>query len=218
MASVLLIDVDGTLIDSFPGIRDTLEKTLAEIGWPMPTEEMLARLPGPPLEVTFRGYGMRGDVLDTALDTFRRHYTATGWSNSSLFPGWAQGLARWKEDGLTLCTATSKSISHASTMVEHLGVRPYFDFLGAASDDGARKTKAEVIEYVLETQDLDPMRDNILMIGDRSHDTDGASQFGIPTALVGWGHGTREEWDAVDYFARDFNDLERVVRGFANLR
>lgn len=216
MKAVLLIDVDGTLINSFPGVRQTLEATLAEIDWPLPSEDVIARLPGPPLEETFSSYGMRGDYLRNALSVFRRHYTESGWRNASLFPGWRQALPRWKDQGLTLSTATSKSIGHTTSMVEHLGVRPYFDFIGAAGDDGSRGTKAEVIEYVLETQGLDPQRDGILMIGDRSHDIEGAGAFGIPTALVGWGHGNRQEWDAADYFAKDFEELERVIVEFTS--
>lgn len=215
MSTVLLVDVDGTLVNSWPGVRQTLEKTFEEIDWPMPSEDIIARLPGPPLGVTFASYGMSGEYLTHALEVFRHYYTESGWRNASLFPGWKEVLPQWKAAGYSINTATSKSIGHTKSIIENLGVRPYFDFLGASGDDGSRGTKAEVIEYVLESQNLDPARDRILMIGDRSHDIEGAAEFAIPTALVGWGHGNQAEWDSADFFARDFKDLERIVRDFA---
>lgn len=208
---VLLIDVDGTIINSFPGIRQSLFAALDEYTWPRPTEEVLRKLPGPPLKVTLRSYGMNETEVDDVFGLYRKYYNADGWSNSELFEGWEESLKQWKEQGFILCTATSKNQETATTMLEHLGVAHYFDFIGGANNID-RDAKADVIDWVLNNIGIeDSAGDVALMIGDRSHDVEGAAQFGIPTALVGWGHGDQEEFDNAAYFAADMPALREVV-------
>ena len=54
----LLLDVDGTLIDSFPGIRAGFIHALDAVGWEHPDDEFIARIPGPPMEETLTSVGM----------------------------------------------------------------------------------------------------------------------------------------------------------------
>lgn len=212
---ILFIDVDGTILDSFPGIAGCVNATMKELGLPMPTEAQLARVPGPPLIDTFRDWQLP-DPEETRR-IYRRHYEKTGWLQAKLFPGWDKALPRWKERGFTLCTATSKGDVLAQKMLEHAGVAQYLDFIGGADDaGGTRPSKRHVIEWVLDQMGLRGREDEILMIGDRSHDYAGARPLGISTALVGWGHGTRQEWDAAEYFCPDFPALEKLVDRLAS--
>lgn len=212
--NALLIDVDGTLINSFPGIRECAVRTMIDFGLPVPSEEELHRLPGPPLPMTLKNFGFTDPILPAAVARFRRYYRDTGWTNCNLFPGWEEMLAQWKAAGFTLCTATSKDQGMATKMLNNLGVAGYFDFIGGADDAaGARQTKRAVIEWVLYSTGLHPATDRILMIGDRHFDLDGAQPLGIPTVLVGWGHGSPAEHDQADYFAPDFPALEEIVAG-----
>ncbi len=212
---IIFLDVDGTLVNSFPGIASCVTKTCAELGLPQPSPEQLHRLPGPPLAVTFRNWGYDAQTVERAVACYRRHYTDTGWQEAELFAGFADALPRWKAKGYTVCTATSKGATIAARMLERLGVAEYFDFIGGADDEHDRRhAKAEVIEWVLDSMDLRGRTGEILMVGDRSHDYEGAGQFGIRTALVGWGHGTPAEWEAADFFAPDFPALEDIIASF----
>ncbi|QCB28895.1 5'-nucleotidase [Corynebacterium endometrii] len=212
----LLLDVDGTLIDSFPGVRDSLFMALDAVSWPHPAPDVLHRLPGPPLEDTLAEYGMDAALVTRTMEVYRAEYDARGWANARLFPGWLETLQAWKEQGYFLHTATSKGEAVAHRMLEHLGATRYLDSVGGADAAIGRRTKADVIAWVFEREGLDPARDEILMVGDRLHDTQGAAQFGVPTALVGWGHGSRKEWDAAAYFAPDMPTLRAVVDAHFN--
>lgn len=209
----LLIDVDGTLINSLPGIASSLFAAQDEMGLARPSEQQLHRLPGPPLEVTFAAWGYNKDTSAELLNRYRAHYFRSGWLETELFPGWEPALQHFRDQGLGLCTATSKGEAIAAQILENLGVAKYFDFIGGAEEDGPRRTKAAVISYVLDTQGLSA-QDKLLMIGDREHDTLGAREFGIPTALVGWGHGSRAEWADADYYADDMDSLVGIVDTF----
>ncbi len=206
--AVLFIDVDGTIIDSYPGIRRCFIETLTQLGEPIPTEDWLKTIPGPPLEHTFTRLNI--DPIP-AKRIYHELYSDYGWQESTLFPGWPNALAEWKTAGHTIFTATSKGENNATRMLERLGVIDYFDFIGAASPDGSRVRKADVIAHVIETMNLKLDPSDTLMIGDRHHDTEGAATFGIPTALVTWGYGSKPEWDQASWTAATMEELKGII-------
>ncbi len=133
-----------------------------------------------------------------------------GWQRFEVFDGMDDLVARLAGEGYRVCTATSKSERFARAALERAGLLTHIDFLGAASNDGKRAKKVDVIRYVLDQ--AAPQRP--LMIGDRLHDFEGAAAFNIPSVAVTWGYGTSEEWDVADYVASDADELERIIREF----
>ncbi|MDO4631793.1 MAG: HAD-IA family hydrolase [Corynebacterium sp.] len=214
--ATLLIDVDGTLIDSYPGIRSSFIATLRAQGMEIPDDAWLQSIPGPPIDHSFARLGLDPTEIRVAKDLYREHYDLSGWLESSLFAHWPETLAQWKEAGLTLCVATSKNQAIATTMLKHFDIAQYFDFIAGAQEYGSRSSKADVIKYVLDSMNLTVGRSNILMIGDRSHDVEGAQQFGIPTVLVSWGYGNSEEWQKAYRVANTMTELKGIVNVFNN--
>ncbi|GGG71302.1 HAD hydrolase-like protein [Corynebacterium pelargi] len=213
---ILLIDVDGTIVNSYPGIRASFITALKAIEQPIPEEARLRKVPGPQIYDTLRDLGLDHDTASEGLAAFRADYREHGWHNATLFPGWDTLLPRLRQQGYTLCTATSKNQALAARTLEHLGVAEHFDFIGGADVEGGRQGKQAVIQHVLSTVDADPANTPMLMIGDRTHDTEGAAHFSIPTILVGWGHGEQEEWDQAFDYAGDITTLEEKIHGFFN--
>ncbi|WIM67037.1 HAD-IA family hydrolase [Corynebacterium breve] len=210
--TVLLVDVDGTLIDSFPGIRAGFLHALDSVGWPHPSDDVVSRIAGPPMETTLSSLGMADDTVREAFEAYMSFTRDGGWADASAFPGIRNLLAAWHNDGFRMVTATSKGEGFARAILEREGLMEYFEFLGAAEEYGTRRTKEAVIQYVFDNVDLD--NEKILMIGDRHHDIDGAAAFGVPTAIVTWGYGTQPEWDDADFVARTLQELDQIVRNF----
>lgn len=92
----LLFDLDGTLVDSFPGIRTSFLHTLHEKNWEIPSEERISQVPGPPMEWTFQDLGMTPEQAQDALQTYLEHYGQVGWDLSEAFPGMRDLLIRLK--------------------------------------------------------------------------------------------------------------------------
>ncbi|CAB0609537.1 hypothetical protein CIP107552_01731 [Corynebacterium diphtheriae] len=67
----LLIDVDGTVVDSYPGIREAFIHSMTSVGIPVPEESWLRRIPGPPMVETMRALGQSDSVTAAALACFR---------------------------------------------------------------------------------------------------------------------------------------------------
>ncbi|WP_293951424.1 HAD hydrolase-like protein [uncultured Corynebacterium sp.] len=210
----LLFDLDGTLIDSFPGIRESFLHTLNTLGWEIPPEERINRVPGPPMEETLRSLGMSPELAQQGLQIYLERYGETGWENSTEFPGMRNLLLRLKDEGYRICTATSKGEYFAEKTLRKYEMYDLLDFMGAAQEDGTRRDKASVIRHVIDNVNLtenDPNLDHVLMIGDRSHDIEGAAAFGVDCVAVTWGYGTPEEWSHAKYTVTTAEELERII-------
>ena len=208
--TTLLFDVDGTLIDSFPGIRHGFLVGLEAVGWDVPDEDFIRRIPGPPMPETMRSLGMSAAQVETAMRAYSDYMSGEGWQRFEVYPGMDDLVRRLAGEGYRVCTATSKSERFARAALERAGILEHIDFLGAASNDGTRAKKVDVIRYVLDQ--AAPQRP--LMIGDRLHDFEGAAAFNIPSVAVTWGYGAEEEWELADYVAGDATELERIIREF----
>ena len=76
--------------------------------------------------------------------------------------------------------------------------------------EAGRDNKAKVIDYVLET--MQAAKDDVIMIGDRKFDIEGAHAIGIPCIAVEWGYGDREEFEAygADIIAATTEDVANL--------
>lgn len=216
--SIVLLDVDGTLIDSFPGIRAGFLHALDEVGVAHPDEEFTARIAGPPMEETFAKLGLDAATVARAFESYMAYTRDGGWNEAEAFAGTVELVNRLADDGYLICTATSKGENFARAILERTGILPRIDFLGAAEEYGPRRGKAAVIAHVLDTVGLRGRESDILMVGDRSHDIEGAAHFGIDTVAVTWGYGFAEEWAAARYTAASPQELEKVVHDWSGRR
>ena len=186
----VLLDVDGTLLDSAPGILYTLREVFHTMGTDI-TGVDLMRYVGPPLRKTFAEYYTSEAEIERATNLYRDSYAVTGCHMCKPYPGAAEMLRRLRAAGLTLCTATSKPTRVVTPILEEQGLAPLLDLIAGASMDQSRDTKAQVIQYVLDQPLLQGKR--ALMVGDRHDDMRGAAACGLDAAAVLYGYGSREE-------------------------
>ena len=175
----ILFDVDGTLIDSAPGIIHTLQEVFCTMGVDV-SGINLRRYLGPPLRKSFGEHFTDPALIEKATDLYRTSYAVKGSHECAVFPGVPQMLQTLKDAGFLLCTATSKPTKVVTPILEEQGLAPYFDFIGGASMDESRDTKTEVVRYVLSQPALQGKR--VLMVGDRNDDMRGAADCGLDAA------------------------------------
>lgn len=183
---LVIFDLDGTLTDSAEGIVASFLHALSHIGAPVPEGDLVARIVGPPMDETFHALGL-GEDADAAFAAFRAEYGARGWAINTLFEGIETLLADLRAAGVRLAVATSKLEPTAQRILAHFDLDQYFEVIAGACPDGSRRSKREVLAHAL--AQLQPLPERVLMVGDRSHDVDGAAAHGIDTVVVGWGYG-----------------------------
>jgi phosphoglycolate phosphatase len=190
---VVLLDLDGTLVDSGPGILDGLAHAFAICGEPLPEPEVLRTFIGPPLSSSFRGtLGLSAERSEQLRLAYTAHYRTHGLLDAPPYPGIPELLDGLAEAGRTLAVATNKPETTARRLLEHQGLADRFALIGGTDRASGRNDKSAVIGSVLERLDLanaPQSRTGTVMIGDRIHDAEGAAEHGILALLVGWGYG-----------------------------
>ena len=193
MACSVLLDLDGTLIDSHPGILASCLAALRALGHEPDDALDIRGAIGPPLEevmqTLLQPYG--DDRVGEAVAAYRRHYGESGLLGSVPYPGIGKSLEELKRTGLRLYLATSKRAVFASRILDHLEFAPYFDGIDGSVPGGALDHKPELLAHVLSRHGLSPSHS--LMVGDRRHDIAGARAVGMRSLGVLWGYGTRDE-------------------------
>lgn len=192
----LLFDLDGTLLDSKPGIEECFAhaiKRMNEAGTPVTLPEGFDfnTVIGPPLTHSFKRFVNTDEAVVRAVAYYRELYFETGWKRSDPFRGIPDALMRLKDNGKRLLVATSKLEDLARRTLEYHGIAKWFDVIAGASKDDKRSSKQDVILRALTLGGA--KNEGCVMIGDRLHDMEGAQQTGMDAIGVLWGYGSRQE-------------------------
>ena len=211
--SAILLDLDGTVTDSAPGITDTLAYTFTVLGLPVPDMSELLRYVGPPLLDSFRDLaGMTLAEREHALEVYRERYLDRGAYDATLYPGMGELVRDIAAAGIPLSLATSKPELPATLMLEHFTIAHHFDLITGASADEVRSAKADVVaEALVRLRAMDADLTRPVMIGDRVHDIEGATAHGVPTIAVSWGYGAPAEFVHAHAVAHDVGELRALL-------
>jgi len=199
---VAVLDLDGTLVDSFADLSGSVNHALRAVGLP----------PRPPGEIRgFVGEGARLllersvaprlDLLEPALAAWWEHYEIHCTDSTRLFAGLDGLLGR---SGRVLAVHTNKPGRLARKILAHLGVGPRFAVV-LGGDEAPRKPDPRgTLELVAR---LGGRPIDAVFIGDSLIDARTAAAAGIPFVAVTWGFGAREELRA----ARPAALIDRVA-------
>ena len=188
-----LFDLDGTLTDPGIGITNSVMYALEKFNIHVSDREELYPFIGPPLVYSFmKYYDFDEKQALQAVEYYREYFRVDGIFENKLYGGIPEMLEELKARNAVTALATSKPYEFSVRILEHFGLRQYFDFVGAATMDGRISKKADVIRHLLdELGDIDA--GSVLMIGDRDQDVEGAKANGLRCAGVLWGYGSSDE-------------------------
>jgi phosphoglycolate phosphatase len=195
-ASTILLDLDGTLIDSQPGILSSCRAALRALGHvPGPMNDLSAVI-GPPVDDVMRfllaPYG--DDRIGEAVAVYRADYGERGLFESVAYPGIIEALKELKQAGTQLYLATSKRTIFARRILDYLNLTSFFDGVYGSEPGGALDHKPELISHILSQHAL--TQSSCVMVGDRRYDISGAHANRMRALGVLWGYGTRDELEA----------------------
>lgn len=189
----VLLDLDGTLSDSRPGIAASFRRMLLALGHDPDRAGDLTWAVGPPIAVSVQQllakYG--DDRVERGLTLYRAQYSEAGLYDCTLYPGVLNMLETLQTGNLTLCVATSKRRDFAERVVDHLGLRQFVRAVYGAEPGGGLDHKHDLLAHILTVEAFAPS--STVMVGDRSHDIQAARANGVTSIGVLWGYGGREE-------------------------
>lgn len=194
---IVLFDLDGTITDPTPGFTASITHALETVGVGRVDETMLRAMIGPPLQEGLAGAGVPPDRIDEAIDAYRERYGAGAMHDAPLHDGIVEVLTELVRTGRVVGLATSKPWVYAEQILERIDLRDRFTVVGGAELDGTRRAKADVIEWTL-AELGGPAPSDVVLVGDRRQDVDGARANGIAVIGVTWGFAVDGELDGAD--------------------
>ncbi len=188
MRKCVIFDLDGTLTQSEEGIWNCIRYTADKMGYEQPDAATLCKMIGPPLGYSFTTYmHMDEETAERAVKVYRERYERVGLFENRVYPGIRRLLRMLKGDGCYIGIATGKPQRSAERIIEHFGLKRYFDtIIGPGDGRGAEKN-------LLIRAALPEDAGEAWMVGDRRFDIEGGKQVGIHTIGVGYGYGSCEE-------------------------
>jgi len=214
----VLLDLDGTIVDSHPGILASCRAALRALGHEPDETLDIRRTIGPPLEDTMRIFlqSHGDDRVEEAVAAYRQHYGESGFLGSVPYPGMGSSLEEMKRAGLRIYLASSKRAIFVRRILDHLKFAAYFDGIDGSVPGGELDHKPELLAHILYKHSLSPSES--LMVGDRREDISGAHAVGMRGLGVLWGYGTRDELETAgaDQLVDSPANLARTVISIFN--
>ncbi len=201
----LIFDLDGTIIDSKPGILSCLRKLLGAHG--LVTSGPLDRFVGPPVEdwvIELLPGGSEESRAALARD-YRNCYDREGWMNSAVFEGVPDLLAELRKKGFSLYVCTSKRHHFAIRMLDAFKLTDLFIAIYADKAEYASHSKADLLAMLIRENGL--RANSAWMIGDRIFDFEAARANDLRCIAAGWGYGPEEECLRADAVAVTPSDV-----------
>ena len=217
----LIFDLDGTLIDSAPDVRASINRVLAGMGRRELTLEESKDMVGwggrVLAEKALAKTGEAGtpEDIDRALDGFLTTYANHPADNTVVFPGVIEALENLKAAGVRMGICTNKPTATTPPVLEALGLAQYFDVVSCGDAVPHKKPDGRHVHLVVE--ELGASVETVVMIGDSENDISAAIDAGVRSIAVtfGYAHMPPDELGA-DALIDHFNDLPRALADIAS--
>ncbi len=192
----VVLDLDGTLVDSVPDLALAVDAMMADLGMPARGQQRVrdwvgngvSRLVKRALTLSMEEEPST-DLMARALPLFEHHYAANLCVRSQLYPGVREGLEQLRAEGYRLACATNKATAFAVPLLEQLQLAEFFLVTLGGDATQRRKPAPDALLLVAKRLQVAPAR--MLMVGDSVNDVGAARQAGCPVVCVpyGYNHG-----------------------------
>ena len=195
---MILIDVDGTLVDSVPDLAYCVDRTMEAIGREPWGEATVRNWVGNGVERLVRRAltgSLDGEPSDEeferAYPIFLECYAENTSKRSVLYPGVKEGLDYLKEQGYPLGCVTNKAEQFTLPLLQDLGVYDYFGIVVAGDTLPQKKPDPTPLLYAAEFFSAEPTQ--CLMVGDSVSDVKAARAAGFRIYCMSYGYNHGED-------------------------
>lgn len=211
--NVVVLDIDGTLIDSNDAHALAWVDVGREFGHAIEYEQVRRLIGMGGDKVLPKLTGLEEDtdegqrIKERRGEIFRRQYLPT----LQAFPRARELLERFRDDGYTLVVATSASKEDMDALLERGGIQDLMEEKTSSSDAEASKPEPDIVQAALRSADAGP--DAAIMLGDTPYDVEASGRAGVRcVALRCGGWGDAELGDAVAVYDDPADLLARYAQ------
>lgn len=211
---IVLFDLDGTLIESGPGIFAATRAVLKDMGLCGPDDANIRKMVGPPLRHGLRDIvGVPEDRVEEAALRYIEKARTVGIDLIKPYDGVREMLVRLKDCGIKRGIVTSKLTATARAHIERLGLIDYLDYVRGAEEGANGANKEMLLRKAV--ADLGVPKERIAMVGDRMFDLDAANAVGVDGIGVLYGYGDEKELASCrpKYTVKTVDELSALLCG-----
>jgi phosphoglycolate phosphatase len=199
----VVIDLDGTLLDTAPDLAEAANRMLAELALP-PIDGILLK--------TYIGNGVArlikrvltrdmeaepaAELFTQAQPIYEKHYHAVVSLNSRPYAGVVDGLNLLKQAGFRLACITNKAESFTLPLLKDTGLYDYFELI--LSGDSLPKKKPDPMPLLYACEQFAVSPEEMLLIGDSLNDTQAARAAGCHVFCVPYGYNRGQDVRELD--------------------
>ena len=191
--AAVMIDLDGTLLDTVPDLAAAAERMLAALDLrPCPAEQIrgfvgkgIPKLVERCLEAS-AGRERAGALQGEALALYLDFYAEESGRRTALYPGVIEGIERLRAMGLRLACVTNKAECFTLPLLEQKGLAAYFELVVSGDTLARKKPDPMQLAHICAVFAFAPER--VLLIGDSVNDALAARAAGCPVVCVSYGY------------------------------
>lgn len=197
----VLLDLDGTMLDTIHDLAEAANRTLAELGRPARSLEEIHSFVGKGIPNLVRrclgeGASVSDMDLEVALPVFRRHYAFVNGSQTRIYPGVVEGLAEMRAMGFALGCVTNKSGEFTMPLLERMGIADFFGTVISGDTLPVKKPDPAMLRHACDR--LGVGVSDALMIGDSENDALAARACQMPVLLMTYGYSEGKPVDSIE--------------------
>jgi phosphoglycolate phosphatase len=220
MLKALLLDLDGTLIDTPQAIVEVTQATLHELRLPPADPQAIKDGIGLPLPVALGqliGKGPAGAAEAVEIYRVLWRSRVTPRIPHLLYPGVREGLSTLRQQGLSLAVVTGKAQDGADSSVRAAGLAELFDVVLGYTSVANPKPAPDLALEALRRMDKPPA--SAVVVGDATHDLTMAKRAGIRSIAVSYGAQPLAQLRTADptWVAHSFREVVQIALSLASL-
>lgn len=215
---MVLIDVDGTLVDSVPDLAYCIDETMKQLGLPERGESVVRHWVGNGVERLVKRAlinQLEGEpertLFEQALPVFRDLYAENTSKRSHLYEGVLEGLEYMKQSDYRLGCVTNKASEFTLPILRDLDIEDYFEVIICGDDTPRQKPDPLPLLTAAERMSVKP--DRCMMLGDSQSDVKAARAAGFQIVCMSYGynHGEDIRSFAPDAVIDSFTELQQYL-------
>jgi 2-phosphoglycolate phosphatase len=206
----IIFDLDGTLIDSYAAIQESLNYVLEYFGQPKVDLATTKKMVGRGLENLMQ-QAVGDERKEQAIALFRKSYDETVMRGTFLLPEVAETIRNLYEKGIKMAVASNKPSIYSRTILENFDLNPYFEACYGPDISKQPKPHPAMLEGLM--NELHADKSETLYVGDMLIDVETARNAGVALALIATGGNSSDELHSMnaDYFLDSFGSLLLVI-------
>ena len=196
--AAVMIDLDGTLLDTIPDLAAAAERMLAALALPLCTQEQVRTFVGKGIPnlvgrclAASAGEASAAALQGEALALFQTFYFEESGRRSAVYPGVIEGLAQFRALGLRLACVTNKAARFTLPLLAQTRLAPWFELVVSGDTLARKKPDPMQLTHICAAFALAPAQ--VLLIGDSINDAQAARAAGCPVLCVPYGYNEGED-------------------------